>query len=139
MKLSREMEEKILAMPGTVVHHAATVAAPLPAQRGRGVRHERGEMNKLEARYAAELDARKAGGEVVLWMFEAVTLRLAPRTTYTPDFMVMLKDGSIEFHEVKAFMEDDAAVKLKVAAAMFPFRFVLVKRAGATWTMKEIG
>jgi hypothetical protein len=39
----------------------------------------------------------------------------------------MLADGTIEFHECKGFMEDDAAVKLKVAADQhWWWNFVLV-------------
>ena len=71
--------------------------------------------------------------------FERVKLKLADNTFYTPDYMV-LHPGHIAFHEVKGFMRDDAAVKLKVAAEMFPeFCFVLVQRAGKEWTFKEIG
>jgi len=40
----------------------------------------------------------------------------------------MLSCGTMEFHEVKGWMEDDAAVKFKVAQETYwMFRFVLVK------------
>lgn len=52
--------------------------------------------------------------------FQQIKLRLADNTFYTPDFMVLMKDGSIEFHEVKgswkAPNQDDSKVKIKVAA-----------------------
>jgi len=82
------------------------------------------EMNKTEARYAQQLEALRAGGTVLWFAYEAFKLRLAKSTFYTPDFAVMLASGTLECHEVKGgHWEDDARVKIKVAAAMFPFRF----------------
>ena len=89
--------------------------------------HTPGRMNKREAAYSLELEARKRQGEICDWKFEAVKLRLAARTFYTPDFLVWLCGGAVEFHEVKGHWEDDARVKWKVVQEMYPmFRFVLV-------------
>lgn len=101
-------------------------------------------MNKLESQYADELGAMGKAGKLVSWSFEAVTLKLAPDTRYTPDFMVVNAKDEIEFHEVKGFMEDDAWVKLKVAAERFPeFHFVLIRRItkkdGGGWDIKRVG
>ena len=56
--------------------------------------------------------------------------------------MVLTADGVLEIHETKGFMQDDANVKLKVAACSFPFVFRLVKRAakkdGGDWLIKEV-
>ena len=104
-------------------------------------RHKPGVMNKTEAAYSAHLAGRCLAGEITEARFEPMRLRLGGdwKTTYTPDFQVILPSGLIEFHEVKGFMRDDAAVKLKVAAAQFPeYRFVLVKRAGRAWESKEV-
>ena len=60
-----------------------------------------GERNKTEARYEAWLEVQKRAGNILRYDFEAVTLKLADNTRYTPDFMVMKPDGEIEFHEVK--------------------------------------
>lgn len=114
---------------------------PLPKARAR-TRPERGTMNKLEARYARYLDERKAVKDILVYFFERVQFRLAQRTTYTPDFMVIQANGLVEFHEVKGFWEDDARVKIKVAAQMYwPFLFVAVKeiakKNGGGWE-KEI-
>lgn len=96
-------------------------------------------MNRLEAAYASHLDSRE---DVLKWQFESHKLRLADRTFYTPDFgvLVQLPDGSaaFEFHEVKGFWEDDARVKIKVAAElfwMFPFVGITrrLKRDGGGW------
>ena len=102
-----------------------------------------GEMNKLETAYASRLESRKVAGEVAWYKFEGVKLRLADVTFLTVDFFVMLANGELEAHECKGFMEGDAAVKLKVAASMYPFRFYLVrarvKRDGGGFTVDEVG
>ncbi len=91
----------------------------------------KGVMNKLEASYAAELDLRKAAGKIYAWEYESVTFKLAPRTTYTPDFLVIMADMTLEFVETKGFERDDAIAKFKIAGAQFPyFRFLMVKRKG---------
>jgi len=86
-----------------------------------------GTMNKAEAAYAGTLEVRKAAGELIGYWYEAVTFKLAKDTRYTPDFLVQLADGTLEAHEVKGFWEDDARVKIKVAASMFPVLFRAMK------------
>ena len=83
-------------------------------------RHTQGRMNKTEAKHARDLECRKLSGEIAGYWFEEIKFRLADRTWYTPDFFVKMADGTFEVHEVKGFMEDDAAVKIKVAARLFP-------------------
>ena len=98
-------------------------------------------MNQTEARYAGHLDGMKHTGEVVAWAYEAVKLRLADKTFYTPDFSVMLANGQMELHEVKGFWTDDARVKTKVAADQYPFRIIgvtkLPAKAGGGWKVEE--
>ena len=98
-------------------------------------------MNSTEKAYAAHLDDRKLAGEVLAYWFEGVKFKLADKTFYTPDFLVMLADNTLEVHEVKGFWEDDARVKIKVAANMFPFKFVgvqrLPKKHGGGWKVEE--
>jgi len=115
-----------------------------PGRSGGAERRAPGRMNKTEARYAARLALLKAGGAVQWCAFEPVKLRLADRTFYTPDFMVVAEDGTIEFHEVKGHWRDDARVKIKVAAEQFPmFRFVAARedwRGGTVhwdWEIEE--
>lgn len=86
-----------------------------------------GAMNKTEAAYAETLEQQKQAGLILWYKFEGVKLRLADNTFYTPDFAVMIKSGVIEMHEVKGFWQDDARVKIKVAAEIYPFRFIAVK------------
>lgn len=100
-----------------------------------------GERNKTESAYEAILQNRQRMGEVAWFKFEGVKLRLADNTFYTPDFAVMLADGQMEMHEVKGYWQDDARVKIKVAADLYPFRFIAVqplpKKAGGGWKTEE--
>jgi hypothetical protein len=105
---------------------------PRGKARGR-VKHEPGRMNKLEADYSAFLCG-------VFHRFESVKFRLADKTFYTPDFMVMQSDGTIEFHEVKGFWEDDARVKVKVFAEMYPeFVVKAITKTKGQWNVEVIG
>ena len=99
----------------------------------RGVRRAPGVMNKLEAAYAIKLETDRSMGVIQWFSFDAIKLRLADATFYTPDFLVMAADGTLEVREVKGFWEDDARVKIKVAADKFPFRFVAVTRVRGEW------
>jgi hypothetical protein len=74
---------------------------------------------------------------------EPVTFRLAGRTRYTPDFGIWpepASDWRFTLVEVKGFMRDDAAVKIKVAADLFPqFRWLLVYREkGGGWRVHNV-
>lgn len=114
--------------------------APAVAKVSGRARHITGRMNGLEKRYAAYLDIQKITGEILDWKFEPLKLKLAPATFYNPDFGVQLSDGWIEFHETKGFWEDDARVKVKVAAEMFPwFSFVGVMwmKAAKDWKFER--
>jgi hypothetical protein len=102
-----------------------------------------GTRNRTEAAYEAHLETRRRAGEVLRYWFEGLTLRLAPRTSYTPDFLVQLASGELELHEVKGVWTDDAWAKTKIAAAMFPYRVLAVKarpkRDGGGWTTEQVG
>lgn len=92
-------------------------------------RLKQGEMNKLESQYRLYLELLKSAGRILWYSFEGMKFRLADKTFYTPDFMVMLADGTLEAHEIKgakAIFMDDAKVKVKVAAEMYPVKFVVV-------------
>jgi hypothetical protein len=98
-------------------------------------------MNKTEAAYGQQLELMLRGGLIHWYKFEGVKLRLANNTFYTPDFAVMGSAGEMEMHEVKGFWEDDARVKIKVAASLYPFRFLAVtpkpKKDGGGWNTEE--
>ena len=95
--------------------------------------------NKLEERYAGVLAQRTLTGEVVAWWYHPFGIRLADKCYYHPDFFVQLADSTLEIHETKGFMRDDAAVKLKAAARQFPcFVFRLIQWEKKQWVMTEI-
>lgn len=94
-------------------------------------------LNKTEAAFFAHLKAMMPEHS---HHAQALTLRIGNGVRYTPDFASFATTGEIVAHEVKGFMRDDAAVKLKVAASLYPqIRFRLVSKAkGGTWEMQEI-
>lgn len=102
-----------------------------------------GQMNNTEKAYSDHLELLRKAGEVLWVRFEGLKLRLADNTFYTPDFAVMAADGVIECHEVKGHWQDDARVKIKVAAEQYPFRFVAIKarakKDGGGWSMESFG
>lgn len=128
------------------------------AKRGRGRTSRRipGTMNGTEQKYAARLDLLEKSGQILMWKYEGITLKLADMTRWTPDFFVQALDGSVEFHECKGRIkarkgvegkadrkegprvEDHSWVKVKVAASMYPFRFVVVYPGDVGWIEKEI-
>lgn len=92
-------------------------------------------MNGEETKFAAHLAQWKNAGLILHWDFESIKLRLADLTFYTPDFPVVQADGLLVMYEVKAWWKasakrkegpgwkDDARVKIKTAARLFPFEF----------------
>lgn len=110
-----------------------TQTKTVPGQTKRGV------MNKLETRWAQELEFRRRAGEVAWYRFESLTLKLADGCRYTPDFLVCLSDGTLELHECKGFMREDAHIKLKICAEMYPFRLRLVRRVKGNWLVTVVG
>lgn len=92
-------------------------------------------MNKTESWYATEvLQPRLESGEILKWAYEAITLRLAKSLTYTPDFYVITKDGTIEMHETKgswtARGQQTSRAKIKMASELYPeldIRVLMIK------------
>lgn len=115
----------------------AAEAVNLKAKAARGSFHKRGQMNKLEAAYAARLESLKLAGEIADYRFECIKLRLADNTFYAPDFIVLRADGVFEVHEVKGHWEDDARVKIKVAAGLYPFKFIAARKQKGAWVFEE--
>lgn len=97
-------------------------------------------MNKLETAFWQRLQEARFARVYR----EPFRLRLAGRTHYTPDFVsaqIIERDvtPALTCWEVKGFMRDDAAVKLKVAAELYPWmRFVLVTRPRKLWCCRDV-
>lgn len=94
-----------------------------------------GLMNKTEEWYAYQvLQPKLQSGEILKWMYEAITLRLAKSLTYTPDFYVVTKDGTVELHETKgswtARGQQTSRAKIKMASELYPefdIRVLMIK------------
>ena len=152
--MSREMRERA-AWTEFVMKREGAQPAPVPQPRllkAHG-RQRVEKKNKTETAYEAHLNLRKITGEVAWFQFEGITFKLGPDCRYTPDFPVMLTDGTIEIHEVKGKekrvkqsgevyaaprFEDDAKAKIAVAASMFPFVFKVVYKVDGNWIEKVV-
>ena len=90
-------------------------------------------MNKTEQQYGEHLEMMRLASEILDYRYEPMNLRLASNTYYRPDFLVIFPTH-FEIHEVKGFWQDDARVKIKVAAEQFPwFQFIAVKKGNKGW------
>ena len=131
------MEKRVDVLSGT----APQKDNALQRMRALG-RKKQGEQNKTEKEYGQVLALRLQAGEIAWYKFEGIKLRLADNTFYNPDFAVMLANGEMEIHETKGFMLDDANVKIKIAADIYPFRFFVVrkkaKKDGGGFSMEEV-
>lgn len=96
-------------------------------------RHQSGQMNKTEAKMEFDLSVLQKTGEIVAYYFESFKFKLAKNTWYTPDFVIFWADGTIEMRECKGHWEDDARVKIKVAASLYR-RFKVT-----AWTLTKQG
>lgn len=106
---------------------------------GRGAnRRKPGTMGNWEKQYEAVLKDRQHKGEILWYAYEAAKIRLADKTFYTPDFVVMREDMALEFHEVKGLWESAARIKIKVAADTFPAKFIAVTKEKGAWVYEEI-
>lgn len=96
--------------------------------------------SKWERLLAGQLEDAKRAGGVQAWFYEAVTFRLAAGSngkrgaSYTPDFMVVQKEGAIEFVEVKGFMREAARVRFLAAREKYPmFKWRMVRKTKTGW------
>ena len=117
---------------------------PLPGEK-RKPAHVAGVPNKGEKLYFDHLLLRKRAGEIGSFLFEYDTFLLAHLCRYTPDFRVVLPDGTIEYHEVKGrrgksfWATEDARIKIKVAATLYPqYTFCVVWLDAGTWKRKDV-
>lgn len=130
--------------PKRPIFHSLAVALGLAAK-GRPGWKPPGEMNPLEAAYAAHLQGCMDQGKIAWYAYEGITLTLVhgrkgkPGSRYTADFAVMLADGTLELHECKGFSrgQEKSLNKFKQAASMYPFVFRLVRQRGKVWDILD--
>ena len=113
-----------------------------------------GQLNNTEAAYAEHLAWQKSMGAIEQYFHHDIKFKLAPGCWYETDFIVQDLQGFFEIHEVKGttakrnkhkqkiddkpLIEDDAHVKVKVAARLYDlFPHFLVYRASSGEWIKE--
>lgn len=113
----------------------------------RGRIAKRGIRNKTEARYEDTLLGDPSIHQV--W-FEPFSLRLSSPdkgqpARYTPDFMILMKDGTTYIDDVKGAGLDDkaAAVRAKAAAEQYPLWIFRIckerrKKDGGGFSVREL-
>jgi len=77
-----------------------------------------------EKNYARYLDFLREKNKISDWLYEPETfwfeaIKRGVRS-YLPDFKIINKNGSIEYHEVKGFMDSKSQTKLKRMAKYYP-------------------
>jgi hypothetical protein len=100
---------------------------PKRSRRGRGgTRKDIGLFvrSSWEANYARYLNFLQRNGDVISWSYEPKTFwfdKIKRGTRfYTPDFLVTWKNGTSEFHEVKGYMDQKSATKLRRMKQFYP-------------------
>ncbi len=113
-------------------------APDLPVAKKRIRQNSKG-LNKTEAAFLEYLKEKFRGERVYS---QSVTLLIGNGCRYTPDFIRVAADEFPRAYEVKGFMRDDAAVKLKVAATFYPwiaFHLVTRSKTSATgWSIEAV-
>lgn len=118
--------------------HVDTSVPPFLPPANEAAAFARGRLpNKTEDAYAQHLELLKHAGEVLWFQYEAIKLRLADGAYYKPDYAVLMRDCLLELHEVKGFWREAARVRIKVAASIYPFKFVAVKKVKGGWEREE--
>ena len=107
-------------------------------------------LNKTEERFLEWLKAKRRYDRI---LSQAITLKIGNGVRYTPDFITFDQfypeddeDGrsnayEIEAWEVKGFLRDDAAVKIKVAAHEYPqikFNLVWWDKETFDWKRQQV-
>lgn len=113
------------------------------------IRQSSRQPNKTELRFEQEyLKPWLATEEIEVYEYEAITLKIANGCRYTPDWFAEHCSNSgnrgsklLRFYEIKArdMIWDDAIVKIKVAARVFPqFEFYLCAYSKTGWTIEKV-
>lgn len=79
--------------------------------------------SRWEANYARYLQKRKDAGEIREWLHEEDVFTfpadLFGASCYLPDFKVITKDGAVEYHEVKGWMDSRSKAQIAKMAQHF--------------------
>jgi hypothetical protein len=96
-----------------------------------------------EANWARYLNWLVSVGEIQNWKYESRTFEFPVKKGskyYTPDFEVTNKNGSVEYHEIKGYMDQASATKLKRMAKYFPDdKLILIEKAAYYSVARKVG
>ncbi len=97
-----------------------------------------------EANWARYLNYLKDHGVITAWAYEPETFEFLgiKRGTrfYTPDFRVTNMDGSVEYHEIKGWMDKKSQTKLRRMRQRYPaIKVVLIDKAAYSEVARKIG
>lgn len=136
-RYQEQIRQQLAAVPRPKPNSAAILTPSRPVRRPT-LRQQSGDaLNGLERAFLAHLAVRKLG-EVLT---QAITLKIANGCRYTPDFVEVRHGFALRAYEVKGFMREDAAIKIKVAAALFTWiEFYLVTRpkSAGEWRIERV-
>ena len=112
-------------------------------QRGAKGRKREPGLNGLEKDFLANVLTPWLHSGAILWHseHEAIKLRLADNTYYSPDWFVMTPTGDLKAYEVKGgLFPEKNRIKTKVAAELFPFPITICRRPRKRepWQYEEI-
>jgi uncharacterized protein DUF1064 len=132
--------EQTLALIPALAHEHPDAPGQRRAERQRLPTTNAVGQNKTEAAWSRHLADLKANGSIRDYWWEPIKLRLAGNTSYRPDFLVWRLDGTIAICEIKGFMREDSAAKIKMCPEKFPWlEFFVVFRKRQTWDVRSVG
>jgi hypothetical protein len=96
-----------------------------------------------EANWARYLNWLVSVGDVLAWEFEPETFEFPIKRGskfYTPDFRVTNKDGTVEYHEIKGYMDQKSATKIRRFQKYYPEHRLIVVEADSYYAVaRQIG
>ncbi len=119
---ARAVESK----PAPALRPEEVAAAPKRSKYGNvvtmvdGIRFD----SKREARYFEQLKLRQQAGEVHFWLRQ-VPMHLPGGTKYVLDFLVFLRDGNVDFVDVKGRETKEFRIKKREVEHHYPIKVLL--------------
>lgn len=121
----------------------AIISSPMPAKPPKNrIRQNSAGLNRTEQAFKEYLENMWRGTHIKV-LAQCITLKIGNGVRYTPDFCFHARDDhteqDLDAYEVKGFAREDAIVKLKVAASIYPWiKFHLVTRKKGEWQIQEV-
>ncbi len=99
--------------------------------------------SELEVEYNSRLKIMKLAGEIQDYWYHAIRLKVGgkgenTRTSwYTPDFMVLTNDHTLEMIEVKGYKRNAEMVRIRAAADLYPYDFIVASKPKQSWIFER--